>query len=160
MKKLPILATVIILVAIISAYFFLTSNRSSSLSNKPTPLVNMNLAPSGQRNATQGGVTRINVTVTSLNMNETTIASSLVLQDYDNEPWHSSTTQEELFSSTFTLNPMVLESNETKKSVLTLHIGEAASVGRYTFLVELGNAQIHHLVGTTFELVVSASSTG
>jgi hypothetical protein len=157
MKKLVILATVIILVTIISAYYFLTANEPSSLPYTPAPLVDMNLAPSGQLNVTQGGVTIVNVTLTSLNMNETTIPLSLVLQAYDNEPCDSSISQEELFSSTFTLNPIVLESNGTKASVLTLHVGEAAPLGRYTFLVELGNAQIHHLVGATFDLVVAPS---
>jgi hypothetical protein len=157
MKKLVILATVIILVTIISAYYFLTANEPSSLPYKATPLVDMSLTPSGQLNVTQGGVTIVNVTLTSLNMNETTIPLSLVLQAYDNEPCDSSISQEELFSSTFTLNPIVLESNGTKASVLTLHVGEAAPLGRYTFLVELGNAQMHHLVGTTFDLVVAPS---
>jgi hypothetical protein len=157
MKKLAILTTIIILVTIIIAYYFLTSNDPSSLPQKTAPLVDMNLAPSGQLNATQGGITRVNVTLTSLNMNETTIPLSLVLQAYDNEPWDSSTQQEKPFSSTFTLNPIALESNETKTSVLTLHIGETAPSGKYTFLVELGNAQTHHLVGTTFDLVVAPS---
>jgi hypothetical protein len=118
----------------------------------------MNLAQSGQLNITQGGVTRINVTLTSLNMNETTIPLSLILQTYDNEPLDSAATKEELFSSTFTVNPIVLESNDTVTSVLTLHVGEAAPAGKYTFLVELGNSQIFHLTGTTFDLTVAPSS--
>jgi len=158
MKKLAILATIIVLVTIISAYFFLTSNAPSSLLSETAPLVDMNLVPSGQLNATQGGVTRVNVTLTSLNMNETTIPLSLVLQTYDNEPLDSSVTKEELFSSTFTVNPIVLESNDTITSVLTLHVGEAAPSGKYTFFVELGNSQIHHLVGTMFDLAVAPSS--
>jgi hypothetical protein len=118
----------------------------------------MTLIPSGQLNATQGAVISINVTLTSLNLNETTMPLSLVLQAYDYEPWSSSTAQDEPFSSTFNLNPIVLKSNETKTSILTLHVGEAAPLGRYTFLVELGNAQIHDLKGTTFDVVVAPSS--
>jgi len=158
MKKLAILATVIIVVTIISAYYFLTSNAPSPLLNETTPLVDMKLAPTGQLNTTQGGVTHINVTLTSLNMNETEIPLSLILQTYDNEPLDSSTTKEKLFSATFTVNPIVLESNDTVTSVLTLHVAEAAPAGKYTFLVELGNSQIHHVTGTTFDVAVESSS--
>ena len=158
MKKLPILATVIIIVTIISAYYFLTANTPSPLLSEPTPLLDMKLAPTGQLNTTQGGVTRINVTLTSLNMNETEIPLSLILQTYDNEPLDSAAIKEELFSSTFTVNPIILESNDTVTSVLTLHVSEATPAGKYTFLVELGNSQIHHVTGTTFDLAIEPSS--
>ena len=158
-KLAAVLTTVIILVTIISAYYFFESNESRSLPYKKNPpLVDINLAPSGQLNATQGGVISINVTLASLNINETTIPLSLVLQAYNNEPWDSSISQNELFSSTFTINPIVLKANETKASILTLHVAEGTPIGRYTFLVEMGNSQIHHLIGTTFDLVVAPSS--
>jgi hypothetical protein len=158
MKKLTILTIALIIVTIISAYYFLKSDAPSSLLSETSPLVAMNLVPSGQLNITQGSVTRINVTLTSLNMNETTIPLSLVLQNYDNEPLDSSVTKEDLFGSTFTINPILLKSNDTITSVLTLHVGDAAPSGKYTFLVELGNSQIHHLTGATFDLAVAASS--
>ena len=158
MKKLAIIATVIIVVTIMSAYYFFTSNAPSPLLSETTPLVNMNLAPSGQLNATQGGIIRLNVTLTSLNMNETEIPLSLILQTYNDEPLNSPAIKEELFSSTFTVNPIVLESNDTVTSVLTLHVTEAAPAGKYTFLIELGSSQIHHLTGTTFDLAVAPSS--
>jgi hypothetical protein len=158
MKKLAILATVIIVATVISAYYFLTSNSPSPQLSETTPLVDMSLAPSAQMNTNQGGVARINVTLTSLNLNKTEIPLSLVLQTYGNEPSDSSIAKEELFSSTFTVNPIVLESNDTITSVLTLHVAETAPPGKYTFLVELGNTQIHHLTGTTFDLAVAPSS--
>ncbi len=158
MKKLAILTIALIIVTIISAYYFLKSDAPLSLLSETSPLIAMNLVPSGQLNITQGSVTRINVTLTSLNMNETTIPLSLVLQNYDNEPLDSSVTKEELFGSTFTINPILLKSNDTITSVLTLHVGDAAPSGKYTFLVELGNFQIHHLTGTTFDLAVAPSS--
>jgi hypothetical protein len=158
MKKLTILATVIIIVTVISAYYFLTSNTPSPLLSEPTPLLDMKLMPTGQLNTTQGGITRLNITLTSLNMNKTEIPLSLILQTYDNEPLDSAVSKEELFSSTFTVNPIVLETNDTVTSVLTLHVAEATPAGKYTFLVELGSSQIHHVTGTTFDLAVAPSS--
>jgi hypothetical protein len=152
-----VLAIIIVIVAIISAYYFLESNSHQSSPSKPLPLVELNLAPSGSLNATQGGVTSVNVTLTSLNMSETAIPLSLVLQAYNNTPLDSPTSHNELFSSTFTLNPIVLKSNETETSTLTLHVAEGAPTGKYTFLVEFGNAEIHHLVGATLELNVAPS---
>jgi len=158
MKKLAIITIVLIAVTIASAFYFLKSNAPSSLLSETSPLVVMNLVPSGQLNITQGSVTRVNITLTSLNMNETTIPLGLVLQNYDNEPLDSSVTKEELFSSTFTINPILLKSNDTVTSILTLHAGDVTPSGKYTFLVELGNSQIHHLTGTTFDLAVAPSS--
>jgi hypothetical protein len=158
MKKLVILTTVIILVTIISAYYFLTFNTLSPPLNHPTPLMDMKLMPTEQLNTTQSGIIRINVTLTSLNMNKTEIPLSLILQNYDNEPLDSAVTKEEIFSSTFTVNPIVLKTNDTVTSVLTLHVAEAAPTGKYTFLVELGSSQIHHVTGTTFDLAVAPSS--
>ena len=158
MKRRATLAAVIIAVTVISAYYFLTSNLPSPQLSETPPLVVMNLAPSGQLNINQGGVARINVSLTSLNLNKTEIPLSLVLQTYGNQPSNSSTAKEELFSSTFTVNPIVLDSNETTTSVLTLHVAETAPPGKYTFLIELGNTQIHHLTGTTFDLAVAPSS--
>ncbi len=158
MKKLAILTTALIIVTIASTYFFLNSNTSSSFLSETSPLVAMKLVPSDQLNITQGGVTRLNVTLTSLNMNETTIPLSLVLQTYENKPLNASITREKLFSSTFTVNPIFLEPNDTVTSMLTLHVGDAAPSGKYTFLVELGNLQIHQLTGNTFDLAVAPSS--
>jgi len=158
MKKLTILTIALIIVTIISAYYFLKSDAPSSLLSETSPLVAMNLVPSGQLNITQGSVTCINITLTSLNMNETTIPLSLVLQNYDNGPLDSSVAKEDLFGSTFTINPILLKSNDTITSVLRLHVGNAAPSGKYTFLVELGNSQIHHFPGTTFDLAVAPSS--
>jgi uncharacterized membrane protein len=152
-----VLTIIIVIVAITSAYIFVASNGPPSPLSKPLPLVELNLAPSGSLNVTQGGVTSVNVTLTSLNMSETTIPLSLVLQAYNNEPWNASITKEELFSSTFTLNPVVLEVNETRTSVLTLHVAEDVSTGKYAFLVELGNTEIHHVLGATLELNVAPS---
>jgi uncharacterized membrane protein len=152
-----VLTIIIVIVAITSAYIFLASNSQQSPLSKPPPLVELNLAPSGTLNATQGGVTSVNVTLTSLNMSETSIPLSLVMQAYNNEPWNASITKEELFSSTFTLNPVVLQSNETKTSVLTLHVAENVPTGKYAFLVELGNTEIHHVLGATLELNVAPS---
>ena len=152
-----VLTIIIVIVAIISAYIFIASNSQPSPLSKPLPLVELNLAPSGSLNATQGGVTSVNVTLTSLNMSETAIPLSLVLQAYNNEPWDSSINKEALFSSTFTLNPVVLKSNETKTSVLTLHVAEDVPIGKYAFLVELGNTELHHVLGATLELTVAPS---
>jgi len=157
MQLAAVLAIIIVIVAIISAYYFLESNSQHSSLSKPLPLVELNLAPSGSLNATQCGVTSINVTFTSLNMSETSIPLSLVLQGYDNKLWDSSVPKEGLFSSTFSLNPVVLKSNETKTSVLTLHVAEDVPIGKYAFLVELGNTQIHHVLGATLELTVAPS---
>ena len=151
-----VLAIIIVIVAIISAYYFLESNSQQSSLSKPLPLVELNLTPSGSLNATQGGVTSVNVTFTSLNMSETSIPLSLVLQGYDNELWDSSVSKEALFSSTFSLNPVVLKSNETKTSVLTLHVAEDVPIGKYAILVELGNTQIHNVLGATLEVTVAA----
>src|SRR4030042_3265516 len=152
-----VLTIIVVIAAIRSAYYFLASNNQPSPLAKDPPLVELNLAPSGALNATQGGVTSVNVTFTSLNMSETAIPLGLVLQAYNNEPWNSSINKEELFSSTFTLNPVVLKSNETKTSVLTLHVAEDVPIGKYAFLVELGNTQIHHVLGATLELTVAPS---
>jgi hypothetical protein len=153
-----ILTIIIVIVAILSAYFFLASNESLPESfSRDLPLIDANLAPSGQLNASQGGVASVNVTLTSLNMSETAIPLSLVLQAYNNTPLDSPTSHNELFSSTFTLNPIVLKSNETEASTLTLHVAEAAPTGKYTFLVEFGNSEVHHLVGATLELNVTPS---
>jgi hypothetical protein len=151
-----ILTVIIVIVAILSAYYFLESDshQLSSLSKAP-PLVDLTLAPSGSRNANQGGVASVNVTLTSLNMSETTIPLSLILQAYNNEPLDSLVDKEDLFSSTFSLNPIVLKANETKTSVLTLHVPEDVPRGKYTFLVELGNTQIHHVLGATLEVTVA-----
>jgi hypothetical protein len=154
-QLVAVLAIIIVMVTVISAYYFLESNSQPSPLSKPLPLVELNLAPSGSLNVSQGGVTSVNVTLTSLNMSETEIPLSLVLQAYNNEPWASPISKEELFSSTFTPNPIVLKSNETKTAVLTMHIGEDVPIGEYAFLVELGNAEIHHLVGATLELNVA-----
>jgi uncharacterized membrane protein len=151
-----VFTVIIVIVAIVSAYYFLESNSQLSSPSKAPPLVELTLAPSGPLNATQGGVTNVNVTLTSLNMSETTIPLSLILQTYDDEPWDSSINKEELFSSTFSLNPVVLQANETKTSVLTVHVAEDVPIGKYTFLVELGNTQIHNVIGGTFELNVAA----
>jgi hypothetical protein len=152
-----VLTAIIVIAAIVSAYYFLESNSHPSLPSKPLPLVEVDLAPSGNLNTTQGGVTSVNVTLTSLNMSETTIPLSLVLQAYDNNPLDSSTDKKALFSSTFSLNPIVLPSNETKTSVLTLHVAKEAPTGKYTFLVELGNSQITHISGATLKVTVAPS---
>ena len=151
-----VLTTIIVIAAVISAYYFLESNSRPSLPSNASPSVEVKLAPSGSSNAIQGGVTSVNVTLTSLNINETTIPLSLVLQDYDNEPLASSINKNELFSSTFSLNPVVLEANKTATSVLTLHVAEDAPTGKYAFLVELGNTQIHEDLSAILEVTVSA----
>lgn len=151
-----VLTVIIVIAAIVSAYYFLESNSQPSSLSKPLPLVDLKLAPSGSLNATQGGVTSVNVTLTSLNMSETTMPLSLVLQAYNDESWDSSVSKEGMFSSTFSLNPVVLPSNETKTSVLTLHVAEDVPTGKYTFLVELGNTQIHNVLGATLEVTVAA----
>jgi len=156
-QLVAVLTAIIVIVAIVSAYYFLESNSHQlSSPSKAPPLVGLTLAPSGSLNATQGGVTSVNVTLTSLNMSETTIPLSLVLEAYDNEPLDSSVDKGDLFSSTFSLNPIVLQSNETKTSVLTLHVAEGAPIGKYAFLVELGNTQIHNVLGATLEVTVAA----
>lgn len=155
-QLVAVLTAIIVIAAIISAYYFLESNSHQSLPSKASPLVELNLAPSGSLNTTQGGVTSVNVTLTSLNMSETTIPLSLVLEAYDNEPLDSSVDKGDLFSSTFSLNPIVLQSNETKTSVLTLHVAEGVPIGKYAFLVELGNTQIHNVLGATLEVTVAA----
>ena len=151
-----VLTIIIVIAAVISAYYFLESNSRRSSPSKASPSVEVNLAPSGSLNATQGGVTSVNVTLTSLNMSETTIPLSLVLQAYDNEPLVSSIDKEDLFSSTFSVNPIVLKTNETETSVLTLHVAEDVPIGKYTFLVELGNTQVHNVLGATLEVTVAA----
>jgi hypothetical protein len=151
-----VLTTIIVIAAVISAYYFLESNSRRSSPSKASPSVEVNLAPSGSLNATQGGITSVNVTFTSLNMNETTIPLSLVLQGYDNKPLDYSINKEGLFSSTFSLNPVVLEANKTATSVLTLHVAEDASTGKYAFLVELGNTQIHEDLSAILEVNVAA----
>jgi hypothetical protein len=155
-KIATVLTIIVVIAAILSAYYFLASNEPKPQSfSRDLPLIDINLAPSGQLNATQGGVTNVNITLTSLNMSKTSIPLSLVLQAYDNKPLDSPISNSELFSSTFTLNPIVLEANETKTSSLTLHVVEGTPTGKYTFLVELGNAEIHHLSGATLELNVA-----
>ena len=151
-----VLTIIIVIAAVISAYYFLESNSRRSSPSKASPSVEVNLAPSGSLNATQGGVTSVNVTLTSLNMSETSIPLSLVLQAYDNEPLVSSIDKEDLFSSTFSVNPIVLKTNETETSVLTLHVAEDVPIGKYAFLVELGNTQIHNVLGATLEVTVAA----
>jgi hypothetical protein len=150
------LTTIIVIAAVIGAYYFLESNSRRSLPSKASPSVEVNLAPSRSLNATQGGVTSVNVTLTSLSINETAIPLSLVLQDYDNEPLDSSINKEELFSSTFSLNPVVLEANETATSVLTLHVAEDAPTDKYAFLIELGNTQIYEDLSAILEVIVAA----
>jgi hypothetical protein len=117
--------------------------------------VEVNLAPSGSLNATQGGVKSVNVTLTSLNINETAIPLSLVLQDHDTESLDSSIDKEELFSSTFSLYPVVLKANKTPTSVLALDVTEDAPTGKYVFLVELGNTQIHEDLSDLLEVTVA-----
>jgi hypothetical protein len=150
-----VLTIIIVIVATISAYYFLESNSHESSPSKASPL-ELNLAPSGILNTTQGGVTSVNVTLTSLNMSETSIPLSLVLQTYDNKPVDSSSDKEDLFSSTFSVNPIVLKTNETETSVLTLHVAEDVPIGKYAFLVELGNTQIHNVLSATLEVTVAA----
>jgi hypothetical protein len=156
-KLVAVLTVIVVTATILSAYYFLTSDEPMPQSfSRDFPLIEVNLAPSGQLNATQGGVTSVNVTITSLNISETSIPLSLVLQAYDNEPLDSPISNSEQFSSTFSLNPIVLETNETKTSRLTMHVAEGVPTGKYTFLIELGNAQIHHLSGATLELNVAS----
>jgi hypothetical protein len=150
-----VLTIIIVIAAILSAYYFIESNSQPASPSEAPPLLEISLAPSGSLNATQGGVTSVNVTFTSLNMSETSIPLSLVLQAYNNTLWDSSVDEEDLFSSTFSLNPVVLKSNETETSVLTLFVAEGAPTGKYTFLVELGNAQVHPVPSVTFELTVT-----
>lgn len=152
-----VLTIIIVILTIISAYYFLKFNSHQSSPSKASPLVELNLAPSGGLNATQGGVTSVNVALTSLNMSETSIPLSLVLQAYDNEPVDSSIDKGDFFSSTFSVNPIVLKTNETETSVLTLHVAEDVPIGKYAFLVEMGNTQIYNVIDATLEVTVAAS---
>jgi hypothetical protein len=96
-KLVAVLTIIVVTAAILSAYYFLEFNGPMPQSfSGDLPLIEINLAPSGQLNATQGGVASVNVIITSINMSETSIPLSLVIQAYDNKPLDSPMSNSEL----------------------------------------------------------------
>jgi hypothetical protein len=75
-----------------------------------------------------------NITLTSYN---STISYDRYI-DWDNRNWNRSLVQETVFNYTCSLNPVILQSNETVSTIITLQWANDAPVGRYTIDVTLG----------------------
>ena len=59
-------------------------------------------------------------------------------------------TEEEVFSSAFEPNPLILQPHGSNSSLLTVNLAEDAPLGAYVFYVELGDSQETHVEETSF----------
>ena len=116
----------------------------------PNPLLDVNVSSLGEEdmNVTQGSTLQVNVTLTSLTVQELTIPiQNLTLSGFNNTSWDNSIPQNELLNYTFSTNQLVLQPHESTSVVVTLEIAEDAPLVQYLFTVELGNSQVTHIGG-------------
>jgi hypothetical protein len=149
-----ILITATILVSLVAAFFI----RSTEPPDGAPPLISVDLEPSvplRNGNITQGMAFTVNITLNSFADKELTIPIDLSLEDLKNVGWLPPLTEEEVFSSAFEPNPLILQPHRTNSSLLTVNLAEDAPLGAYVFYVELGNSQETRVEKTSFTVDVN-----
>jgi hypothetical protein len=168
---LSVITVSLILFSILFVYFAVEySRRRESLPEKVGPLINIEEEELPRRDSkiTQGTSFDVNVTVCSETDKELLIPFSLSAIRYaeppnpkptsDLEPPKPTSELNEIEATEFTYSyepsSIILKPGDVKSTILTVELFEDASVGDYTFFIELGDSDVHHVAGTWFNIVV------
>jgi hypothetical protein len=159
-----------------------TPTNNQTIVNQTSPLLGVvfgqyaNSTKSFEFNITQGETIKINVNFSSRSSDiEFTLPLYLSIGAFENKPspqmivsppwpypalpWpshHDSPNASKPFDASFDFNPLTLQPEESKTSILTITALEGAQVGTYTMIVEMGNWNQTGLGGATFKLTVNS----
>jgi hypothetical protein len=150
---------IIIIATILASAVVAFSIRSAEPPDEALPLIAIDMessVPLRGGNITQGMAFTVNITISSFAGKELTIPLRLSLEDLENVGWMPPLTEEEVFSSAFEPNPLILQPHGSNSSLLTVNLAEDAPLGAYVFNVELGNSQETRVEGTSFIVDVNS----
>jgi hypothetical protein len=150
-----IIITTTILVTIIVVFFI----RSAEPPDEAPPLIAIDMessVPLRGGNITQGMVFTVNITISSFADKKLTIPLGLSLEGLENVGWLPPLTEEEVFSSVFDPDQLILQPHGSNSSLLTVNLAEDAPLGAYVFYVELGGSQETRVARTSFIVDVNS----
>ena len=150
-----IIITTIILVTIIVVFFI----RSAEPPGEAPPLIAVDMKssmPLRGGNITQGMAFTVNITISSFADKELTIPLGLSLEGLADVGWMPPLTAEEVFSSVFEPETLILQPHGSSSSLLTVNLAEDAPLGAYVFYIELGDSQETRVARTSFIVDVNS----
>lgn len=161
-RKLLVASTtivVILLLGIVLVIFHFNNSQQPQIPYKHPPMITGIYSPSSFLNASQGSTFQVNITQTSLLDTEL----SLPFESLEIMAYNDSTAQipkGELFSYSFSKNPLIIPPNGTNSTILTVTMAGDAPIGKYLFYIKYGNSNITYVGGHSLIINVGAANVG
>jgi hypothetical protein len=156
-KLLAVFSVVIILLLVFAVAISLTNNsQPPQMPNKHPPMITQTFTLGSFPSVSQGSTFQINITIDSLLETELPLPfENLYIMAFNDSS--ADIPQGQLFTYSFSENPLLIPANGTNTSTLTITLADNASIGKYLFYLNYGNSNLTYVGGNSFIVNVASN---